>query len=73
MGGLPRELLLAAVATTVLALGVVLLVSGATGAGWGVVTVGLLLDAVAMVLIVRRAGGRGRPADPPMPGMVDRR
>ncbi len=72
MGAVPREFLLAAVAMAVLAAGVVLLVTGSS-VGWVLVAAGALLDAVAVVLILRRAAGRSRLEPPPMPGMVDRR
>ncbi|MGY1743771.1 MULTISPECIES: hypothetical protein [unclassified Blastococcus] len=73
MGAAPREFLLAAVAMAVLAAGVVLLVTGPTAVGWALVVAGALLDTVAVLLVVRRVRGRGRPAAPPVPGMIDRR
>ena len=72
MGAVPREFLLAAVAMAVLAVGVVLLVTGSTTVGWVLIAVGALLDTVAVAGIVRRATGRGRRTPPPMPGMLDR-
>ncbi|RBY85099.1 hypothetical protein [Blastococcus sp. TF02A-26] len=73
MGAVPRELLLVAVAMAVLAVGVVLLVTGSTTAGWVLIAVGALIDTVAVARIVRRATGRSRPEAPPMPGMIDGR
>lgn len=73
MGAVPREFLLVAVAMAVLAVGVVLLVTGSTTAGWVLVAVGALLDTAGVVAIVRRAAGRGRPSSPPVPGVIDRR
>ncbi|MGY1745583.1 hypothetical protein [Blastococcus sp. SYSU D00695] len=73
MGAVPREFLLVAVAMAVLAVGIVLLVTGSTTLGWVLVVAGALLDAAAVTAVVRRAAGRGRPSAPPVPGVVDRR
>jgi hypothetical protein len=73
MGAVPGEFVLAAVAMAVIAGGVVLLVTGSVTAGWVVIGLGALLDTVAVAGIVRRAAGRGRPAPPAVPGMLERR